>query len=60
MRCAASSRQSFRLAVIFARGERFINPPEHLRGAIVAGAHHNAVGVEKILNRRAFAQEFGV
>ena len=51
---------SVRLRVVGAAGQRLINSPQHLRGALVACANNNAVGVQKIFDRRAFTQEFRV
>ena len=60
MRSAAHSGKRVCLGVIPAAGQRLINTLQHLRGPLIACAHHNAVGMQKILDRRAFAQKLGV
>ena len=44
----------------FEQIERTVERPHHRAGALAVGADHHPVGAHEILDRRAFAQKFGV
>ena len=46
--------------VVAARSERLVNGRQQSRGRLTVGAENNAVRMEKILDRGAFAKEFGI
>jgi hypothetical protein len=48
------------LAVITASDERLVDALEQIGGALVAGAHHDAVGMQEVNDGRAFAEELGI
>ena len=59
--CARSGpRNRILVLVITAIGQRRINRPQHRRAAFIVGADHDAVGIEKIRDRRSFPQKFGI
>ena len=57
---AASPRKCVGLPVITAPCQRLINAPKQIGCALTSRAHHNAVGMQEVDNRCAFAQELGV
>ena len=58
--CTAGPRQCTGLRVVSAPGKRFVNTSQKFGGAVIPGADHNPVRMQKVFDCGPFTQKFRV